>query len=498
MKYNDNIYYLELNNDSSLLLNYYNKFDYNNDFFLKLKNIKTTLKAKKLKKTRTCKIKKSYKITNSNTYYNLQKNIYNSLESLYMNIKKETNNYDFTNNRKYYDVNTSKYKEIINLLYDNHFNNNKYISEEIKKFINFDTQKINNNSYILSYKLPYKNKYLTINFVNYNKFTNKHIKLFDKKIIHMLIIINLISQFTDSSKTLCSNNGLSITILMTPFKREITKNTKIIGENNANGGFCYGCINHGEIIVYRKEEWFKVFCHELIHNFGVDSYIWTFSNLLNNQKNNDAMQIYKKFINYFNLNREINENYVNIGLQECIVEFWGEYFNNVIYSYNYSISCNLSNNDLQFNLFLKTFEKMAKNEIIHSYFQNVKILKFYNMHYRNLLRETKKNKKEIIYNNYRENTHIFSYYILKLYLISNYKSFINSGLTITNNYIIKFNNDSSINNMDKFFKYIINMREKDHVIKNYNVIDNIYTKLIKKNKDSKIIKNFRMSCIQYL
>ena len=50
-----------------------------------------------------------------------------------------------------------------------------------------------------------------------------------------------------------------------------------------------------------------------------------------NVKNSKEFKLYHKFLNNFNLGREND-----IGLQECLVEFWGEFFNNVIYSYIYS------------------------------------------------------------------------------------------------------------------------------------------------------------------
>ena len=37
---------------------------------------------------------------------------------------------------------------------------------------------------------------------------------------------------------------------------------------NINSG--YASINEGTIVIFRKEEWFKVFIHESIHYFNLD------------------------------------------------------------------------------------------------------------------------------------------------------------------------------------------------------------------------------------
>jgi hypothetical protein len=44
----------------------------------------------------------------------------------------------------------------------------------------------------------------------------------------------------------------------------------IIGASHVNGGLSDICEPDGQIIVYRKEEWFKVFIHETMHNYGLD------------------------------------------------------------------------------------------------------------------------------------------------------------------------------------------------------------------------------------
>ena len=64
---------------------------------------------------------------------------------------------------------------------------------------------------------------------------------------------------------------INIVIYLTPFKKVLPDNSiAILDVENANSAVTLACHNPGEIIIYRKEEWFKVFIHETFHSFGLD------------------------------------------------------------------------------------------------------------------------------------------------------------------------------------------------------------------------------------
>ena len=44
-----------------------------------------------------------------------------------------------------------------------------------------------------------------------------------------------------------------------------------LGPINVNSGYATACARTGEIVVYRTEEWFKVFVHECFHAYGLDA-----------------------------------------------------------------------------------------------------------------------------------------------------------------------------------------------------------------------------------
>lgn len=61
---------------------------------------------------------------------------------------------------------------------------------------------------------------------------------------------------------------LTINILLTPFKKTV-KGGEPLTPENVNSGYCVTANNQKEIVVFRREEWFKVLLHELLHAYDV-------------------------------------------------------------------------------------------------------------------------------------------------------------------------------------------------------------------------------------
>ena len=410
-------------------------------------------------------------------YIDFQKQIFKLLDSIYDLLDSDLQN--ISNFRRVFGNNTREYKTLIENVYRRHFTNNKYIDVKVKEYIR------NKQGSLVIYQLPFKDKTISINLIKYSKISPKLLANFDNLIRNMMAQIYLITTLTKNNT--CSEDSLNIYLFLTPFKRELEKSQeKVLGASNSNGGFCYGCVSNGEIVVYRQEEVFKVFSHELVHNFGLDTYIWDFMSQVkvDNSKEN---KMYNKFLNNLNLSRE-NE----LGIQECLVEFWAEFFNNVIYSFVYSKNCNLPNYNEKFKFYKQVFETIMKFEIIHSFLQSNKIIYHNRVTYIGLF---SKNESP----SYREKTHIFSYYMLKLFLLFDYKEFINSQISVTGERVLLFN--KSLENMQKFFNYMVLLSKYESVILNFKFMSELYMsiKLIKcKNKNINfLLKNLRMSVLEY-
>ena len=460
---------------------------------------------------------KNFKIIENNSknsnYERFHSYIYKKLNNIYNTIKLDYNNFNYAIYRTIVDNNTNIYNNTLTNIYEKYLLHNRYVSNNIKDFIK--NEKTKNSSKLLIYKLPYKNTYIHINFFTYNeRIDNNNINTnYDKSVTNILLLINLIVLLsgnnyihnTNNNNDICSKNGLNITFFNTPFLRTLNDDVNnVLGAKNVNGGFCFGCQNVGNIIIYRKEECFKVFTHELIHNMGIDQYFFDFMNLAKNKQCNEY-KIYKSFIKNYNISKEININDNNIGLQECFVEFWGEFFNNVLTSFLYANSCTLSNNINKFKIYKNIFTKIIQFEYIHNYYQVYKILNFNNMSYNDLIIKNVKNINydNIVYNNFREHTHIFSYYILKLFLLIDYEGFINSSISLSiidNIYNINFLQNS--NNMDNFFKFLLANSHNTKTLKNFEILEELFQSILQSynatqcNSLEFIIKNLRMSILE--
>jgi len=474
----------------------------------------------------------------SKKYINFQKYIFNKLDSLYKLITKDLcldTNIDLSKFRKFYYSQTDEYKSYVNKIYHSHFNNNKYITHETKNYIKNGEQ--NRENCLLIYTIPYKQSTINFHFFIYNNvgISQKNMSYYDSKVLHMTILINLITLLTENNNIfetmankICSKDGLNVYLFLTPFERKLENFDKKVNQNNennqgkiilgakhCNGGFCYGCVNAGEIIIYRFEEWFKVFCHECAHNFGLDNYIWKFIEEVK-RGNNDSNKLYHDFLNNFNLSNNINNTNFDIGLQECIVEFWGEFLNNVIFSYNYSKTCILSkssNSSKLFKIYLSTFEKIANYGLFHGLLQTSKILEANSLTFERLMKINQEinqeinkeinqeNNKEINKeNNYREQSHLFSYYILKTLIIYDYKNYIISPFSLNQNNKIIFNYANKIENMQLFFSNIINNANNNEFIKIIKLVEDLYEFLREYkncNKLNFIVSNLRMSILEF-
>ena len=128
-----------------------------------------------------------------------------------------------------------------------------------------------------------------------------------KKMIMWLIFI---TPFVSSK---CSKT-LNVLCYLTSFKKGFpSSNITVLNSNNANTAFTYRCPGDGQIIIFRKEEIFKVFTHESFHTLGLDWY------------NNDIIKTKVKGLFPISSDMNINESY-------C--EYWACFMNSIFTAYS--------------------------------------------------------------------------------------------------------------------------------------------------------------------
>jgi hypothetical protein len=242
-------------------------------------------------------------------------------------------------------------------------------------------------------------------------------------------------------------------------------NAHILDETNVNTAFTTTCPKDSEIVVFRKEEWFKVFIHETFHNFGLD-----FSMMNNEIITNCILSIFK-------VNSLVNS-------YEAYTEFWAEIINALFCSFH-SLKDKSNVNE-----FFSNAEMYINFERTYSFFQLVKTLDFMGLKYSDLYSNSK-HSKVARENLYKENTNVLSYYIIRCVLLNNYQGFL-AWCSKHNSSLLNFK--KSRESQLEFCKFI----EKNY--KNRSMLDGIYeselflSKIQKKKGNHKfILSNLRMS-----
>ncbi len=243
-----------------------------------------------------------------------------------------------------------------------------------------------------------------------------------------------------------------------------------------NGGVSDLCQPSGRIIVYRKEEWFKVLIHETMHNYGLDFSemdISAANGLLHKmftiQKDVKLYESYCEvwarimnivFETYFDINsrtkfssRTTRKNFVdNITTKPITEESESneggggggrEGSNNEISVVNIKNAQNRRK-------FLKQFYNYLQHESLFSLFQNIKILNYMGLDY-NIISNCTDSNYIVAKKLYKEETNAFAYYIIVSILLSNFNNFILWCIDNNTN-IIQFN--KSKNSITNFVKFI--------------------------------------------
>lgn len=314
---------------------------------------------------------------------------------------------------------------------------NSFFPEHIKSYIN------NNCIYYLCVSLEIEKRKFDIYF--YLCHSINDLDIFKKYVDLMAMWLYMASIH---SSTICAET-LSIYVYLSPYKKVIPESeVDIMGANHVNTAFTTSCTKNGEIIIYRQEEWFKVFIHETFHVFGLD-----FSNV-----NSDYQKTLMKQL--FPIQSKFN-------IEESYCEFWARILNICFFSYE---------NFKSYKEFKVSFEINIELEKIHSMIQLTKVLKFMGLSYDNMCNETMKH---ICNNLYKENSNVFAYYVLTSILLNNYNETIQ---WCYNNNIMLYRFKKTPNNITNYVKLIESLYKKKKYL--------TYTKKIHKMQDNSTMMSF--------
>jgi len=273
--------------------------------------------------------------------------------------------------------------------------NSKGFPEKIRRHIEETTV------YQIEYRFSLSGRNIVVHFVLEEPSLDLSMDVFSEYIEKMIVWLTLIDKYASKR---CSRT-LTIYVYMTSLLKSLPRsNIDIIDENHANTAFTYTCLPLSEIVIFRKEEWFKVFLHETFHNFGLD-----FSGMGQDNCRDWILSL-------FPVNSEVN-------LYEAYTEFWAEIMNCLLISFFLNKNHNNSKNKNDLHAFLSSSFTLIDLERTFSFFQMVKVLDFMGLLYQDLYTGTRQAQiKRTAF--YKENTSVLAYYILKTILMNNYEDFV--------------------------------------------------------------------------
>lgn len=311
------------------------------------------------------------------------------------------------------------------------------VIDEIETLMNFK----------ILYNVTYKNIQISLTiFNNSPNFSRKELEIILKRTI---IMAELKQKQTNRSRV-----NINMVLIMSRKKKLINMDGKTLGPNEINSGVSTYSENENDtkVVIYRKEEINKLIIHELIHNLKLD---FVFID-------------YDMFHRFVNINPDtiitFNESYTEI--MACII-------NSIICSYefknkkNRKLACQFINYELCFNLF-------QVSKILVNYGFN---------HAGDFFCKHKDNR-------YKQNTNVFSYFIIKTGLLLNIEHFLDF---IFANDFLEQPISKNYSKKQEYIKLVINSILDE---KYQNSIDVFMKNIIHSKQIKKLSETLRMTIIE--
>ena len=362
-----------------------------------------------------------------------------------------------TRGPKFYNITTKKIHSSTQITRPQNFNSNSF-PDEVRKHI--DELSLTE----LCYNFSLFNRNIKLFFITEEDNIELKLDVYNKHVDAIIMWLYILNEYASKQ---CASN-LVVYFYFTSLEKKLpNSNIEILNENNVNTAFTTTCPKDSEIVVYRKEEWFKVFIHESFHNFALD-----FSDMNNAECKNRILSI-------FPVQSEVN-------LYESYTEFWAEIINALFCSF---FSLKNKNNIEEF---LSNSEYFINFERTYSFFQLVKTLQFMGLTYKDLF--LKNNSSKVLRETlYKEKTNVLSYYVIKTILLNNYQGFL-FWCKKNNLSLLQFKKTTT--NLIEYCKFI----EKNYKtstmlegVENSQKFLNILHSKNKKINDKYVLTNMRMS-----
>lgn len=332
--------------------------------------------------------------------------------------------------------------------------NSSYLPNSIKEFIK------NNIKGHLLYKTTIGGRKIKLSLYLMNDDQFNNLKKFDILAQKMFTWLAFASKY---SKNNCSQT-LDIHCYLTPHQKNLPNNhMTTLSPLHVNSAVTTSCSKNGEICIFRLEELFKVFIHETFHNLGLD-----FSTLTTTPLNKNIHKL-------FPIDSQLN-------LFEAYTEFWATIMNSLFTAFY------LTDGKTNIKEFLLYSDYCINYERFFSLFQCVKVLNFMGLNYIHLFQDNKisQSARQL----YKEETNVFSYYIVKTILLYNNYDFI-IWCKKNNDNFISFN--KSTKNMILFFDFIKKYHKGKNFLKDIKKTEDLLKSI---QKNTLLTNTMRMTVIE--
>jgi hypothetical protein len=347
----------------------------------------------------------------------------------------------------------------------------KLFPEEVKEHIeNYSLTEI-------TYKLRYINRSCTFYFIVEEPIDSIHIKTYDRYVDQILLWLHIMNKTASSRCATVFKLYIYFTSLE---KRKPTASgtydaqtpapPEVLNSNHVNTAFTSVCPIVSEIVLFRKEEWFKVFIHETFHNFALD-----FAGMNNTL-------VHKQILQMFPVKSEVN-------IFESYTEFWAEII--------HALFCSYFLTKKEEKKFVTTALTLIQLERTYSFFQMVKTLDHMDITYKELININ--SPQQQVNDKYKEETSVLAYYIIKTVLFDKYQEFI-LWCKRHNGTLYDFKN--TLENQQAFIEFIRQKYRSRGFLNDVRVMEDLYpllkTNVLNKNRGTNkkldyLIQNMRMS-----
>ncbi len=306
-----------------------------------------------------------------------------------------------------------------------------------------------------------------------------HMPIYNKYVEHIYLWLHVLNAYASPT---CSQT-LTIYLYFTSFSKTLPDSPiEVLDVVNVNTAVTTSCQPKTEIVIYRKEEWFKVLLHETFHSFGLD-----FSDMNNDECTSRILKIFpvKSKVNLF----------------ESYCEFWAEIMNVLFCSFR---AIKDKNN---FSAFMAKCSEYINLEMNYSVFQVVKTLNFMGLNYE-AMHSSKEYARILRDNLYKEKTNVLSYYVVRMILMTNVQATLNwCDVNNGSNMLLQFKKTAQ--NQRAFCDFIGKYYNNSYTLNSVSCMQRVWRELMAKhgidatnngttnginaNKKSFLMNNMRMS-----